>query len=286
MKIIKAVITAAAKDQRTLPLQTLIDSDGNEKSVLNIIIEEVLKAGIEEICVIVQPEDEASYSNIVGDHIGRLKFVHQTEFLGYGFAVYCAKEFVGKDPFLHLVGDHLYVSNSKSSCAKQIVEVATTHKCAVSAVQATREISLPYFGTIGGKRIPKSKNLFQIETVIEKPTPTMAEQKLIIPGLRAGHYLCFFGMHVLTSAVMEILENQIKKLKKGKRTNFSAALDDLAKKEQYLALEMNDWRFDVGVKYGIMTAQLALALNGRDREMVLSRLLELLALREQRMVER
>ena len=37
-----------------------------------------------------------------------------------------------------------------------------------------------------------------IDKVIEKPTPTIAEQKLIIPGLRAGHYLCFFGMHVLS----------------------------------------------------------------------------------------
>jgi UTP--glucose-1-phosphate uridylyltransferase len=286
MKITKAVITAAAKEQRTLPLQTLIDSDGNEKSVLNIIIEEILKAGIEEICVVVQPGDEASYSTVVGDHIGRLNFVHQTEALGYGFAVSCAKDFIGKDPFLHLVGDHLYVSNSKNGCAKRLVDVATAHNCAVSAVQATRENSLPYFGTIGGKRVPKSKNLFQIETVIEKPTPTVAEQKLIIPGLRAGHYLCFFGMHVLTPSVIEILENQIYKLKVGKKINFSAALNELAKKEQYYALEMNDWRFDVGVKYGIMTAQLALALNGKDRELVLSKLLELLALREQKMVER
>ena len=85
---------------------------------------------------------------------------------------------------------------------------------------------------------------------------------------------------------MEILENQITKKNKEEKINFSAALNDLAQKEQYFALEMNDWRFDVGVKYGIMTAQLALALHGKDRDMVLSKLLEIFALREQRMADR
>ena len=58
------------------------------------------------------------------------------------------------------------------------------------------------------------------------------------------------------------------------------ALDVLAQREQYLALEKQDWRYDVGVKYGLLTAQLALALNGDDRDKVLALLLELLALRE------
>ena len=75
----------------------------------------------------------------------------------------------------------------------------------MSAVQATRESLLPYYGTVGGRRVPGRQDLYEIEDVIEKPTPTEAEQRLIVPGLRAGHYLCFFGMHVLTPAVMEIL---------------------------------------------------------------------------------
>ena len=54
-----------------------------------------------------------------------------------------------------------------------------------------------------------SERLYEVETVIEKPTPTEAEQKLVVPGLRAGNYLCFFGMHVLTPSVMEILGRQI-----------------------------------------------------------------------------
>ena len=72
-------------------------------------------------------------------------------------------------------------------------------------MQATRESLLPYFGAVGGRRLPGGQDLYRVETVIEKPTPTEAEQHLVVPGLRAGHYLCFFGMHVLTPAVMEIL---------------------------------------------------------------------------------
>ena len=58
---------------------------------------------------------------------------------------------------------------------------------------------------MGGRLVPGRQRLYQVEQVIEKPTPTEAEQKLIVPGLRAGNYLCFFGMHVLTPSVMEIL---------------------------------------------------------------------------------
>jgi UTP--glucose-1-phosphate uridylyltransferase len=279
MKITKAVITAAGRNQRTLPLQTLVDRDGAEKSVLGIIVEEALRAGVEEICVVVQPGAETSYANVAGDHASRLQFVHQVKPLGYGHAVYCAKDFVGRDPFLHLVGDHLYVSSTDEGCAQHLVKVAETEACAVSAVQATRESLLPYYGTIGGRRVPGRQDLYQIETVVEKTTPTEAEQRLIVPGLRAGYYLCFFGMHVLTPTVIDILEKQIAAAGDRGGVELADALAELVKREQYLALEKQDWRYDVGVKYGLLTAQLALALSGQDRDDVLSKLLELLALR-------
>jgi UTP--glucose-1-phosphate uridylyltransferase len=280
MKISKAVITAAGRRQRTLPLQTLIDRDGTEKSVLGIIIEEILRAGVDEICVVIQPGDEKPYAAVAGDHAGRLHFVHQKKQLGYGHAVYCARDFVGDDSFLHLVGDHLYVSYSNQGCAQHLVKVAEAEACAISAVQPTRENLLPYYGTIGGRRVPGKQDLYQVETVIEKATPTEAEQRLIVPGLRAGHYLCFFGMHVLTPMVMDILEQKIATAGKKGGVELADALSELVKKEKYLALEKHDWRYDVGVKYGLLTAQMALALNGQDRDEVLTTLLELLALRD------
>jgi UTP--glucose-1-phosphate uridylyltransferase len=123
-------------------------------------------------------------------------------------------------------------------------------------------------------------DLYEIETVVEKPTPTEAELRLIVPGLRAGHYLCFFGMHVLTPTVMDILGQQVVEAGDRGRVELSNALAVLATREKYLALEEHARRYDVGVKYGLLTAQLALALSGQDRDDVLTRLLELLAHRE------
>ncbi len=285
MKIQKAVITAAGRKQRTLPLQTVTDRDGLEKSVLSVLIEEVVRAGIEEIAVIVRPGDEQPYAEVTGEHAGRLHFVPQSEPLGHGHAVYCARDFVGDGAFLHLVGDHLYVSRGATGCAQRLVDVAAVEACTISAVQATRESLLPYYGTVGGRRMAGKPDLYQVETVIEKPTPTQAEQQLIVPGQRAGSYLCFFGMHVLTPVVFDILQEQITALHANPEAQpagvtLAAALATLAEREQYLALEQHDSRYDVGVKYGLLIAQLALALNGEDRNEVLTALLELLAQRE------
>ena len=171
MEITKAVITAARSTQRSLPLQTIIDSDGVEKSVLRVLVEEVIDAGVEEICVIVYPGDEAAYAATVGEHAGRLQFVQQGEQLGYAHAVFCARDFVGSDAFLHLVGDHLYVRPDGGRCAASVVETARAHSCSVSAVQGTRETLLPYFGAVGGHRMAGQSGLYRVETVIEKPTP-------------------------------------------------------------------------------------------------------------------
>ncbi len=268
MNIHKAVITAAGRNQRALPLQTLVDRDGNEKSVLRIIIEEVLTAQIDEICVVVSPGDEAAYARAVGTSESMVRFIEQLEPLGYGQALYCARKFVGHEPFLHLVGDHLHVSHTGTGCAQQLVRVATEEKCAISAVQATRENVIQHYGTVSGPKISDRENLYRIENVIEKPTPTEAEQRLIVAGMRAGHYLCFFGMHVFTPAIFDLLAGN---------DSLSNALAELAKQERYLALHTRNRRYDVGVKYGLLRAQLALALSGRDRDEVLSQMIEVLA---------
>jgi UTP--glucose-1-phosphate uridylyltransferase len=279
VQIKRAVITAAGKNQRTLPLQTLVDRDGGTKTALTIIIEEVLRAGVEEICLVIFPGDEAAYRTAAGHHAGRLQFVEQPAPLGYGHAVQCAKEFTGREPFLLLVGDHLYLSHKQVSCAEQLVEIARTESCCVSAVQATHESKLPFYGTIGGQLVGGRQRLYAVDNLIEKPTPTEAEQKLIVPGLRAGHYLCFFGMHVLTPTVMDILGELMSQSAGKGGVHLTTALQQMRSKERYLALEMQGNRYDIGVKYGLLIAQLALALDGSDRDEVLSNLVELLALR-------
>jgi len=277
VNIKKAVITAAGKEPHALPLQRLVDRDGEPKAALQIILEEAVSAGAEEIGLIISPGAADSFRTAAGALAGRLQFIEQPAPLGYGHALYCARQFVGTAPFLHLVSDHLYVSDTDQRCAQQLVETATAESAAVSAVQATRESMLPYYGTIGGQRVPQRPHLYEIEDVLEKPTPTAAEQRLIIPGLRAGHYLCFFGMHVLTPLVMEILAEHVAAAGDRGGVQLSPALAQLATRERYLALAVEGRRYNIGEKYGLLTAQLALTLHGTDRDDVLVQLLELLA---------
>ena len=102
MKIKKAVITAAGRNQRALPLQTLVDRDAASKSALRIVVEEAISTGVEELCVIIAPGDREAYVRAAGEHAGRLHFIEQHEPRGYGHALLLAREFVGTEAFLHL----------------------------------------------------------------------------------------------------------------------------------------------------------------------------------------
>ncbi|MGZ3387034.1 MAG: sugar phosphate nucleotidyltransferase [Isosphaeraceae bacterium] len=154
----------------------VVDRDGLTKPVLQIIAEEALESGIEEICVVSAPGDEAVYrdhsrnyeANLRSAFKGvewaeeqarrlfdlkqRLRFSVQPEPQGYGHAVWCAREFVAGQPFLLLLGDHLYLSAEPRRCARQLIDLAMAEKCAVSAVQATREHLIHQYGTLTGRR--------------------------------------------------------------------------------------------------------------------------------------
>jgi UTP--glucose-1-phosphate uridylyltransferase len=278
MRVQKAVITAAAPNQNTLPLQRLVDGNGEEKTALQLIVEETLSAGIEEICVVIQPGDEANYRRAAGHAIGSLTFVHQDRPLGYADAILRAKSFVGDDAFLHLVGDHLYMSAIATSCAKQLVNLAEQFECPISAVQSTREHRLPYFGIVGGASVPRNEGLYEVRRVVEKPTPTLAEQELITPGLRSGHYLGYFGMHVLTSMAMQAVE-EVASDPASERPSLSDAMSKLPARGRYLAYQLRGTRYNIGIQYGVLIAQLAIGLSGRDRDYLLTEMVELLATR-------
>ena len=278
MKVRKALITAANPRQRALPLQMLIDQQGESKSALQIILEEAAAAGIEEFCVVVCPGDESAYAAASGALRDRVRFVAQREPRGYGHAVLCGREFINGEAFLHLVGDHLHVANGPTSCARQLVGVAESEATPVSAVQPTHESLLTAYGTVGGRLVGSERPLYQIETVLEKPTPTVAEQQLLVPGLRVGYYLCFFGMHVLPPEIFDLLTEQ-GAAAGGRPVGLSPALHALAARRRYLAFSVAGRRYDIGASYGLLFAQLALTLAGRDRDRILTQLVELLASR-------
>jgi UTP--glucose-1-phosphate uridylyltransferase len=302
MRVTKAVITAAAPNQNTIPLQRLVDREGVEATALELIIEETLSAGIEEICVVIRPGDGPAYEIAAGEHLSKVRFVEQPQPLGYADAIRQATDFVAGQPFLHLVGDHLHISGTGQRCAEQLVRVASEFGCSVSAVQSTRENKLPYFGIVAGTNVPRYEGLYEISRVIEKPTPTLAEQELITAGLRSGHYLGFFGMHVLTPGVLDAIHQIAQSAESDPaatagsgasatgpatgggstpipKPSLSDALAMLPTRERYLAYRVNGSRYNIGIQYGLLMAQMALALSGRDRDLVLTELLELVAYR-------
>ncbi len=305
----KAVITAAGRGVRLFPVADtvqksmlpLIDRDGLTKPVIQIIIEEALDSGIEEVCIVCAPGDESRYrkklsrlrDNLLEGFAGedwaaeqagrietilrRLTFAVQEEPLGYGHAVYCAREFVGDAPFLLLLGDHLYLSHIEGRrCAQQLLELAEREHCAVAAVNPTPEHQVGHYGAVAGKGVSGMPGVYVIEKIIEKPSVSLAEVELHTPGLRAGHYLCFFGMHVLPPTLFPLIETECARASGG-GVQLTPALQELSRRERYLAAELHGERHDVGGRHGLFFAQIALGMAGRDRDDMLAGMVALLA---------
>jgi UTP--glucose-1-phosphate uridylyltransferase len=308
MKIKKAVITAAARGERLYPVSDtvqkamlpMIDTDGLHKPTIQIIAEEAFDSGIEEVCVICAPGDAERYQNAftalktnltksfsgadwaqqeaakVDLFLEKVQFAEQTEALGYGHAVNCARNFVGNDAFLLLLGDYLYASNQKGKrCAAQLLELAAAENCSVSAVNPTPEHLISRYGTVTGRHVSGQTGVYEVEKLIEKPSLSLAELELQTPGLRIGYYLCFFGMHVLTPAIFDILQKQIDE--GNGPVLLTPALHELAQTERYLALEVQGSRYDLSRPHGLLRAQVALGLAGEAHDETLSTLVELLA---------
>lgn len=246
-----------------------------------MLLEETARAGMREVAIVVHEGDAERMALAAGEPGPRLRFLTQPEPRGYAHALLQAREFAGDGRFLHLVGDHLWVSHGEKGAAEELVALAATPHCAgaaVSAVQATRESQLRLYGAIGATRVAGAPSLYSVEAVLEKPTPTDAEQRLFVPGLRAGHYLCFFGMHVLPPSIFAHLDAEL--ATNTGRPSLTQALARSLGHERWLACEVRARRFNLGETYGLLAAQLALALAGKDKDEVLLLLTDLLAQRE------
>src|SRR5438270_12471437 len=170
----------------------LMDRDGIVKPSIQIIIEEALESGIEEICLVVNRQNraqiEAHFCPLPTEEIrlfkgkdwallqsarlqqiaSRLTIVEQPSPEGYGHAVWCAREFVGDEPFLLMLGDHIYTSGTTKRCARQIIEVFEQHGKSISAVQQTPSELLHLFGTVRGKLIQENPRVYDVDQIFEK----------------------------------------------------------------------------------------------------------------------
>ncbi|MBC8107887.1 MAG: nucleotidyl transferase [Anaerolineae bacterium] len=312
-KVRKAVITAAGRGTRQYPASTavqkemfpLVDRDGLTKPVIQIIGEEAIESGIEEICIITQPGEESHYreyfkrldnemvkafrgkdwaileSEKLGAFGERLHFAEQHTPEGFGHAVYQAKKFVGDEPFLLMLGDHVYISDIKDRCARQLIKVYEQYMLeAITGVQPTIERQLHLFGTIRGAPIDASKGIYKAELIVEKPTIEYARQNLVTPMLPAGNYLAHFGMHIFGPRIFDSLEHLMRnEIREKGEFQLTAAQEHLREHtDKYWCLTTQGQRYDTGIPYGLMETQLALALNGIHRTEICEAIARILAM--------
>jgi UTP-glucose-1-phosphate uridylyltransferase/mevalonate kinase len=277
-KVRKAVIPAAGFGTRLFPaskatkkeLFPIVDRDGIAKPVILLLVEEALSAGIEEAVIIVQENDledfrsffEAQVTienyNKLPRHfqdyaqrileIGRqVTFVTQGAQEGFGHAVYCARQTVGNEPFLLMLGDHLYRSNSELSCAQQLIAAFDQHGMSALGLRRTPENQLANFGTATGVWI-EGNRLLSVSEFAEKPTVDYARNNLQVAGLPDREYLTVFGQYIIKPMIFDYLEEHIKNnVRERGEFQLTSALDRLRKEDGFLGLIVDGQRYDIGL---------------------------------------
>jgi UTP--glucose-1-phosphate uridylyltransferase len=265
----------------------LVDRDGITKPAIQIIAEQALRADIEEICIVVQPgvkekfsehfqgiteSEKSSFANkpwaleqsrILEQLKNRLTYIEQKTQEGFGHAVYCAKNWVDNEPFLLLLGDHLYISNRDESCIGQLIKGYKKHRESVFGLKRTLAELIHLFGTVTGKKLSDDPPAYRLTRVVEKPDISFAQKHLTIPDLPKDQFLCFFGIYLFTPIIFSILEEHIKKNVREKgEIGLTLAISELIEKEGAVGLEIDGKRLDMGTPQGYLETQLALAHAG------------------------
>jgi UTP--glucose-1-phosphate uridylyltransferase len=280
MLIRKAVIPVAGLGTRLFPaslackkeLFPIVGPDGIARALVHYQVADLIAAGIEQICIIVQPGEEQQivdyfqgpgeayqkhlekYPQLIAEAekmraaLGRLCFAVQETQEGYGHAVYQSQAFAGGDPILLCLGDHLFRGGARS-CHGQLIEAYELGAGkSVSAVNRIHAADLKGYGTIAGSRLAGHPELITITQIVEKPSIETARQSLRVDGLAEDEFLGWFGMHVLSPAIFDVLGEMIRANDRQKgEFQLTYAQELLRQRQGYLALEIQDGtRFDFG----------------------------------------
>ena len=278
-KVRKAVIPAAGFGTRLFPaskatkkeLFPIIDRDGIAKPAILLIVEEALSAGIDEVILIVQKHDLEAFQSFFNVQVtienynklprhfqeyaqrilemGRhITFAIQEKQEGFGHAVYSAREAVGNEPFLLMLGDHIYRSDGKRSCAQQLIEAYSKHGKSVLGLRRTPEDMIANFGTATGVWIEGDAALLNITEFAEKPTVDYARNNLRVTGLPEDEYLTVFGQYIIRSQIFDYLEEHIhNNVRERGEFQLTSALDRLRQEDGFLGLVVDGQRFDIGL---------------------------------------
>jgi UTP-glucose-1-phosphate uridylyltransferase/mevalonate kinase len=277
-KVRKAVIPAAGFGTRLFPatkavkkeLFPVIDRDGIAKPAILYIVEEALSAGIEEVIIIVQehdldafqsffnvqitienynklPRHSQAYTQRIIEMGHKVSFVIQEVQEGFGHAVYCAKDAVGNEPFLLMLGDHLYRSKGEDSCAKQLIDTYSIHLTSVLGLRRTPEDQIANFGTVGGTWLEEER-LLNLTEFYEKPTVDYARNNLRIRGIPGDEYLTVFGQYIIKPQIFDYLEEHItNNVRERGEFQLTSALDRMRQEDGFLGIVMEGQRYDIGL---------------------------------------
>ncbi len=277
VKVRKAVIPAAGFGTRLFPatkatkkeLFPIVDSQGVARPAVQLIIEEALESGLEEIVLIVQQEDlegfrsyfeqplsqenfnrlpaEARDRAALLEAIGeRISFVVQPSQEGFGHAVHCARHAVGDQPFLLMLGDHLYRSHTPQRCANQLLEAAAANGGSVIGLHITEEARVSHYGAAAG-RWREPGRVLDLSRLVEKPPIPYAREHLQVEGLPPGHYLTMFGMYILQPRIFDVLGDHITRdVRERGEIQLTAALERLRQEQGMLGVLIQGEQFDIG----------------------------------------
>ena len=277
----KAVIPIAGLGTRHFPashavkkeLFPVVGADGIARALFHYHLLELEAAGIEEICIIVQPgEDDLVRDYLRGPDDAYLKrlekypallreaeqmrgfakrvsFAVQHQQEGYGHAVFQTKNFAAGEMVLLGLGDHLFRGQPVSPYRELADMAKISGGKSVSAVNRISAAELKGYGTIAGTRRAETPRLIDVSLIIEKPAVAVAREKLHVNDLPAGMWLGWFGMHLLAPSIYEILGEIIRdNVRDNGEFQLTRAQEIQRQREGYLALEMTGAeRFDFGV---------------------------------------
>ena len=277
-RVRKALVPAAGFGTRLFPatkalkkeLFPIMGRDGRMKPVILAIVEEAVHAGIEEVGIITQtadkemfedffcspppienfnklPRESQDYSRYLLDIGKRVNFLTQDTQDGFGHAVYCGREWVKDEPFLLMLGDHLYASDTDRSCVGQLLDVYEKTGQSVVGLKVTPASEVRNFGCVAGIW-QNSGEILNITEFAEKPDPDYARNNLVVDGLPEDNFLTLFGIYILKPRVFQLIGDHIRhNIRERGEFQLTSCLDELRKEDGFAGVVVKGRRFDVGL---------------------------------------
>ena len=279
----KAIIPVAGFGTRLYPATRALKkdffpipcSDGMVRPVILILLEELVKSGVEEICLVLGSEEERllyaeffehqlseehlrklnkeaqEYENHILDIGKRLHYVYQREKRGFGHAVFQAAEFTGGEPVLLLLGDTLYRSQTNKPCALQLIERYERYNQLMVSIHPIPLAEVSRYGILSGVWEDKDYTILNVSVMHEKPKASYSEEFL---GVRnkdgENEYYSVFGQYILTPEVFAQLEADIRKAdEEGDKTReieLTAALEAVRQKSGMMGVRLKGTMYDMG----------------------------------------